>query len=81
MIALYAQTRDWDLGNLSVDVEYDPDATPRRANIKVHLPKGLTADQLRRLRRVVDTCPAKRALETGFTFDEQFVIERAAAHA
>jgi putative redox protein len=81
MIALYAQTRDWQLGDLRVDVEYDPDATPRRADIKVHLPKGLTADQIRRLRRVVATCPAKRALETGFTFDEQFVIERAPAHA
>ena len=80
MIAVYARARDWQLSDLSVEVEYDPDSIPRHAEITVHLPEGLTTDQIRRLRRVVDMCPAKRALETGFTFEQQFVFERAAAH-
>ena len=71
MIVLYAQRRDWRLGDVRVDVSYDADSTPRRAEISVHLPAGLTPEQIERLRRVADTCPARRALEAGFTFDEQ----------
>ncbi|HTX30346.1 MAG TPA: OsmC family protein [Solirubrobacteraceae bacterium] len=75
MIALYAQRRDWRLGDVQVDVSYDADVTPRRVEIRVHLPEGLTADQVERLRRVADTCPARRALEAGFTFDEQVELD------
>ncbi len=74
MIALYAQARGWKLEDVRVDVSYDSDSTPRRVQIAVHLPESLTRDQVKRLRRVVDTCPAKRALETGFTFEEEFVL-------
>ena len=35
---------------------------------------GLTPDQIKRLRTVAYTCPAKRALEAGFTFEQQFVV-------
>lgn len=72
MIVLYAQQRDWQLEDVQVDVEYDPDVTPRHVRLRVHLPATLSSDQLRRLRRVAETCPARRALEAGFTFDERF---------
>jgi putative redox protein len=75
MIVLYAQRRDWKLGDVRVDVEYDTDTTPRRVNVDVHLPDGLTADQVLRLRRVADTCPARRALEAGFEFEEQLMLD------
>jgi putative redox protein len=75
MIVLYAQRRDWRLGDVRVDVTYDTDSTPRRVEVAVHLPKGLTGDQINRLRRVAQTCPARRALEAGFTFDEQFALD------
>jgi len=74
MITMYARTRGWELRDLSVEVTYDPESTPRRVEIRVHLPEGLTADQVRRLRRVAHTCPAKRSLEVGFTFDEQLIV-------
>ncbi|HEY2161232.1 MAG TPA: OsmC family protein [Solirubrobacteraceae bacterium] len=74
MIAMYARSREWDLGDVRVEAVYDPEPTPRHIDLRVHLPGGLTPDQLKRLRRVADTCPAKRALEAGFTFDESFVI-------
>jgi putative redox protein len=73
MIALYARAREWDLEDVCVEVVYDPDSTPRHADVRVHLPDGLTPDQVKRLRRVAETCPARRALEAGFTFDEQVV--------
>ena len=71
MIVLYAQRRDWRLGDVRVDVVYDADTTPRWVDVTVHLPDDLTTEQTERLRRVADTCPVRRALEAGFTFDER----------
>jgi putative redox protein len=81
MIAMYAQNRDWDIGETAVDVDYDPDSSPRRFSIDVHLPSNLTPDQRRRLERVAETCPVRRALETGFTFEERTVTVRASSVA
>ncbi len=75
MIALYARQRDWKLEDLRVHVEYDPKSTPRTAALTIHLPASLSDDQVLRLRRVAATCPAKRALEAGFEFDSQIVLE------
>jgi len=73
MIAMYAKNRAWDIGETSVDVEYDPDSSPRHFAIDIHLPNSLTTDQRRRLERVAETCPVRRALEAGFAFDEQIL--------
>jgi putative redox protein len=77
MIALYANRHSWPLERLAVDVDYDNEATPRRFDVRIHLPAGLSADQLARLRRVAQTCPVRRALDTGFVFDEQVVVAAA----
>jgi putative redox protein len=77
MIAMYARTKDWDLGEFSVEVEYDNEAVPRRFKVDVLFPCALSAVQLARLRRVADTCPLRRALETGFEFDERILAEEA----
>jgi putative redox protein len=71
MIVLYAQQRDWHLGDVRVEVRYDADVTPRRVEIDAHLPDSLTREQVQRLRRVAESCPAKRALEAGFAFDQR----------
>ncbi len=71
MVAMYAQNRGWDIGETVVDVDYDPDSTPRRFEIDLCLPDGLTSEQRRRLQRVAETCPVRRALEAGFTFEER----------
>ncbi len=73
MIAMYAQNREWDIGETSVDVNYDPDSSPRRFAIDIHLTDDITHDQRRRLQRVAETCPVRRALEAGFTFEERIV--------
>jgi putative redox protein len=79
MIVLYAQRRGWEFAEVRVDVAYDTDSAPRRLDIKVHLPEGLTPDQVERLRRVADTCPVKRAFEAGFEFDRELLLDRPAA--
>ena len=73
MISMYAQNRGWDIGEIAVDVNYDSESVPRRVAVDVHLPDDLTLAQQRRLERVAETCPARRALETGFTFEETIV--------
>jgi putative redox protein len=71
MVALYAQRKAWDIGEVRVDVEYDHESVPRRFDVTVHLPEGLRQNQIDRLKRVADACPVRRALEAGFAFDER----------
>jgi putative redox protein len=81
MIGMYARARDWQLSDVEVDIEYDADAEPRHLQVTVNLPDGLTPDQVARLRRVADTCPVKRALQAGFTFEQQVLLRPAATRA
>jgi putative redox protein len=74
MLAMYAQNRGWDIGETSVDVHYDHESVPRHVAVDIHLPGSLTPGQQRRLARVAATCPVRRALEAGFTFEERLVI-------
>lgn len=73
MISMYAKSRDWDIGEIAVDVDYDSDSVPRHVTVSLHLPDDLTPDQQRRLERVAEACPARRALEAGFAFEERIV--------
>lgn len=77
MIVLYAQQRGWHLGDVQVEVRYDADVTPRQVEMAVHLPDGLTDEQVERLGRVARSCPARRALEAGFAFEEQIALDMA----
>jgi putative redox protein len=72
-IAMYAHNRGWDVGEAAVDVDYDSDSVPHRVTVDVHLPDDLTPEQQRRLKRVAETCPARRALEAGFIFEERLI--------
>lgn len=71
MVSLYAQRKGWEIGDISVDVTYDTDVTPRRFDVDVHLPAGLDEDQIKRLTNVAHTCPVRKAMEAGFEFNEQ----------
>ena len=75
MIMMYANARGLELGELSVDVVYEPEPTPRKVQVVVHVPEGLTPKQAERLRRIADACPVKRALEAGFTFSEEIIVD------
>ena len=79
MVVLYARRHDWNVGEVSVDVNYDADVTPRAVEVTLHLPEGLATEQTERLRRVADTCPVRRALQAGFTFDERIEHDLRAA--
>jgi putative redox protein len=81
MVAMYAHNRGWEIGETSVDVDYDSESVPRRFAVDLHLPASLTPDQRRRLERVAQTCPVRRALEAGFAFEERTVTEPARSAA
>jgi len=81
MMMLYARRHGWDLGGMRVDVDYDADVTPRRVEVSIHLPDGLSSDQVVRLERVAATCPVRRALEAGFRFEERIVTASSSAQA
>ena len=65
VMVIYARTKEWELGNVEVAVEYDHRATPRRFEVRIALTGDLSPDQLERLEKVASTCPVRRSLETG----------------
>ena len=69
-LAMYARTKGWDLGDVSVAVDYDNHSTPRRFDVAIELGGELSAEQLRRLEKVAESCPLRRSIETGIEFVE-----------
>jgi putative redox protein len=77
-MAMYARAKGWDLGEVTVDVSYDPKARPRRFDVDITIAGELDAEQLARLEKVAATCPVRRALEGDVEFDERILLNRTA---
>ena len=73
-LVMYARQKCWNLGEVTVDVDYDHQASPRRARVSIRLSGHVDDDQLERLEKVARACPVRRVLETGIEFEES--IER-----
>jgi putative redox protein len=71
-LARDARTKGWDLGQVTVDVDYDHSSTPRRFEIVIQLGAELSDAQLERLERVARSCPLRRSIEAGIEFVERF---------
>jgi putative redox protein len=78
-LAMYARTKNWDLGDITVAVDYDNESAPRTFDIAVQLGGDLTDDQVERLDKVAAACPLRRSIEAGFEFTE--TITRRDHHA
>lgn len=70
-VAMYAQKRAWDIGELQVHADYDSESVPRHVVLELELADDLPREQRERLERVARACPARRALEAGFVFEER----------
>ena len=70
----YGRTKGWDLGEVTVDVEYDKGSTPRRVETVIRLGGELTEPQLERLEKAARACPLRRSLEAGFNFSERIAV-------
>ena len=71
VLVMYGRTKGWDLGDVVVDVDYDNASTPRHFDVRISFTGDLTEEQLRRLEKVAETCPVRRAMEAGMEFVEQ----------
>jgi putative redox protein len=72
-LVMYATARGWDLGDVTVDVDYDNRSTPRRFKIAVRLSGDVDQDRLERLETVMQWCPMRRSIEAGAEFEETLV--------
>jgi putative redox protein len=71
-LVMYARTKEWELGDVTVHVDYDHHATPRRMEIEVSVTGDLDELQLARLEKVAAACPLRQSLDTGIEFVERF---------
>jgi putative redox protein len=67
----YARTKSWDLGQVTVDVVYDHQSTPRTFDVAIHVTGDLSDEQLIRLEKVAARCPLRRSIESGIEFRER----------
>ena len=70
-LVMYARTKDWDLGDVTVDIDYDHHATPRTFEIAIGLSGDLNNAQMDRLEKVAAACPVRRSIEAGAEFHER----------
>lgn len=70
-VAAYGRTKRWELGDITVEVDYDNKAVPRRFDVDIRFSGELDDKQLARLEKVAEACPLRRSLETGFEFHER----------
>jgi putative redox protein len=70
-LAAYARTKRWDLGQVTVDVDYDHHSKPRRFETTIRLTGYLDPEQLERLEKVAAACPLRRSIEAGIEFSER----------
>jgi putative redox protein len=72
-IEMYAKRKGWDIGEVTVDVDYEPAqrGSPTRFALAVTMPKELPQEQRERLMQIAAKCPVHRALEGEVMFDER----------
>ncbi|HEU0248782.1 MAG TPA: OsmC family protein [Gaiellaceae bacterium] len=75
----YARTKGWELGDVTVEVDFDHRATPRRFEVAIRLGAGLSDEQLARLEKVARACPLRRSIEAGIEFVEEIECGRRGA--
>jgi putative redox protein len=74
MIAMYARRKEWELGELAVEVDFEPETDPPTFAATIAIERELSDDQIQRLGRVARTCPARRSLESDPEFRERFIV-------
>ena len=70
-IAVYARTKNWELGEVTVDVVYEARAQPRHIDVEIAVTAALSPDQRTRIARAAATCPVHRLLAKSFEFSER----------
>jgi putative redox protein len=62
-VEMYADRKEWDVGELAVDVDIDYEGeVPKAFAVTLQYPGGLSEEQLERLRVIATKCPVHKAL-------------------
>jgi hypothetical protein len=64
-IRTYTRTKGWDVDAIAADVVYDHKSTPRRFDVAIHIPAGLSELQRQRILRVAEACPVRAPSRPG----------------
>ena len=69
---MYAERKGWDVGEINVEVEYEPAqrGSPTRFAMHVEMAKEVSEEQRDRLMQIAAKCPVHRALEGEVMFEE-----------
>ena len=76
-LVMYARTKEWDLDQVVVDVDFDHRSTPRRFEIEIRVAGNLSESQIERLEKVAAACPLRRSVEAGVEFVERIALQGA----
>jgi putative redox protein len=74
---MYAERKGWDIGDVEVDVEYEPAqrGSPTKFEMVVKLPKELPEDQREKLMTIAAKCPVHRTLDGEVMFEERMEVK------
>jgi putative redox protein len=75
-VEMYADRRGWDIGEVTVDVNYEPAqrGSPTKFEMVVGFPKEMPENQRERLMQIVAKCPVHRTLEGEVMFEERLEL-------
>ena len=75
-IEMYADRKGWDIGDVSVEVDYEPAqrGSPTKFKMEIRLPKELPDEQRERLAQIAAKCPVHRTLEGEVMFEESIEL-------
>lgn len=70
---MYAKHKGWDIGPVEVEVEFTPAerGCPTKFNLVLRVPRGVSEEQLKRLKVIAAKCPVHRTLDGEVMFDER----------
>jgi putative redox protein len=75
-IEMYANRKGWDIGEVVVDVDYEPAqrGSPTKFAMVVQLAKELPEEQREKLMQIAAKCPVHRTLEGEVMFNERLKL-------
>jgi putative redox protein len=73
---MYAKHKGWNVGTIEVECEYTPAerGCPTKFNLVLRLPRGLSEDQVKRLKVIAAKCPVHRTLDGEVMFNERLEL-------
>lgn len=77
---MYAKHKGWDVGPIEVECEYTPAerGCPTKFNLVLRLQRGLSDEQVKRLKVIAAKCPVHRTLDGEVMFNERLEIVESA---